>query len=194
MPNVYVLHFGADPSLFYPKQIQQDIDVGFYGYGLFKRKDIVRNMIVEPSKLLPHFSFVLHLTSPEMNLGLAKVRKKLVLSSIKSFCCRSKINLNITHETFAKTYASSTARIFELASMECCIVSNPCNGIEEWFEPGKELFIADDLEEAVELYKWLIPADELRHKVGIAARKRVLEEHTYRHRAEDFIKILKRTC
>jgi glycosyltransferase involved in cell wall biosynthesis len=193
--NLFVVDFGADPNLFNFNESKQDIDVGFYGYGLFNRREAIKYLMIEPSKALPQFSFRVQVNE-NMDLGLVKYdspneeKKDLVLTSIKPFCNRSKINLNITRESFAKTYASSTARLFELASMECCIVSNPVYGLEKWFKPNAEIFVARDSKEAVELYNWLISSNKVRRKVGEAARNRVLKEHTYSHRAKEFIEIL----
>jgi len=81
-------------------------------------------------------------------------------------------------------------RPFELASMGCCVVSDPYNGLEEWFEIGKEMFIAHDAEEAVATYKMLLASDELRRRTGELARERVQKEHTVKHRARQLLDIL----
>jgi spore maturation protein CgeB len=70
------------------------------------------------------------------------------------------------------------------------VVSDPYNGLEEWFEVGKEMFIVHNAEEAVETYKMLLSSDELRRRTGEAARRRVLKEHTAQHRAKQLIEIL----
>jgi spore maturation protein CgeB len=90
----------------------------------------------------------------------------------------------------ATVYASATSRIFELASMGCCIVSNPYNGIEEWFTDRKEVLVVKNEEEIPELYKWLLSDEEGRLRLGNAARQRLLQEHTYAHRAREIQKIL----
>jgi len=56
----------------------------------------------------------------------------------------------------ASVYASSSCRPFELASAGAAIVSNPYNGIERWFEPGSELVIVEDAEQATEAYRDLL--------------------------------------
>jgi spore maturation protein CgeB len=74
--------------------------------------------------------------------------------------------------------------------MGACIVSNPCLGIEEWFEPGKEIVVVGSADEAAERYRYLLEHDAARRELGEAARKRALREHTYRHRARQILKIL----
>ena len=74
--------------------------------------------------------------------------------------------------------------------MGCCIVANPYMGIEEWFEPGKELFVVNSGEEAVDRYRYLLAHESERLAVGRAARERVLKEHTFRHRAQQLVGII----
>jgi spore maturation protein CgeB len=87
-------------------------------------------------------------------------------------------------------YGASSARPFELASLGCCVVSDPYNGLEEWFEVGKEMFMVQDAGEAIQTYKKLLSSDELRRTTGEAARTRVLKEHTAQHRAKQLINLL----
>jgi spore maturation protein CgeB len=108
-------------------------------------------------------------------------------SKLREYCCRSRINLNITRAPHASTYASSTARIFELATLGCCVVSNPVAGLEEWFEPEREMLMLKEPQEAIERYTWLLDHDASRRQMGQAARQRVLKEHTFRHRARQLV-------
>jgi spore maturation protein CgeB len=71
--------------------------------------------------------------------------------------------------------------------MGCAIVSNPYEGIERWFEPGRELLVVSTADEAVEAYRTLLADEDLVRELGVRARQRVLEEHTYRHRATDLL-------
>ena len=40
-------------------------------------------------------------------------------------------------------HITSTSRPFELAAMECCIVSHPYKGLDKWFTKGKEIFVVE---------------------------------------------------
>jgi len=190
--NVYVLYFGADPDLFSPLEVKRDIDISFYGYGAHLREDAMKCMITQPSQNLKDVDFRVA-GSFGIDLGLCRNIGRLNFASMKRFCCRSKIALNITRKTFAETYCSSTARPFELAAMQCCVVSNPCKGMEKWFTPSKEIFEVSDEKEAIELYQWLISSEEVRHKIGSNARQKVLQKHTYKHRANELLRIIQKT-
>lgn len=188
--NVSVLYYGADPALFAPLDVEQDIDIFFYGHGYEYRKEWIKAMITLPSKRLTSRRFAIRATGFDIDLGSTEKLPYASFAKLREYCCRSKINLNITRRAHASVYASSSSRPFELASMGCCIVSNPYKGLEEWFEPKKEVFIVESTEEAIEIYRWLLKHDVARRKVGHQARERVLREHTYQHRAGQLVKIL----
>jgi spore maturation protein CgeB len=87
-------------------------------------------------------------------------------------------------------YASSSCRPFELASSAAAIVANPYEGVERWFEPGSELLVVHDAEEAVSAYRALLDDPGQAEEMGRRARERVLDEHTYRHRARRMLELL----
>jgi len=187
--KTFVLDFGADTSwLSYPPQ-PKDIDVSFYGYGSHLREEAIKNMITLPSKRLADRKFVVA-GNFEVDTGNAILLGKLSSITMKRLCYRSKISLNITRKTFAETVSSSTARLFELAAMGACTVSNSCKGIEKWFQPNKEIIVVHNADEASIVYESLLESQEARESIGRNARERVLHDHSYDHRAMEFQEIL----
>jgi glycosyltransferase involved in cell wall biosynthesis len=188
---VHTVYYGADPDVFSPVAVpRQNIDVMFYGHGREYRQQWVDDMITAPSDALPDARFAVRGTKLG-GLGRAELLPYLSFSKLREYACRSKINLCITRLAHASVYASSSSRPFELSSMGCCIVANPYEGIEEWFEPGRELFVVGSREEAVDRYRYLLEHESERLAVGRAARERVLKEHTFRHRAQQLVDILR---
>ncbi len=183
-------YYGVDPELYAPIPIEQDIDIFYYGRDHRTKEDRIDFMITRPSRALPDCYFLVGGRAPQIDLGDARTCGSLPISTWRSYCCRSRINVNITKHIDAETYATSSMRPFELASMGCCVVSDPYNGMEEWFEVGKEIFIAHDAEEAVEIYMKLLASEELRRRTGELARERVLKQHTVQHRAKQLVDIL----
>ncbi|MGB8707602.1 MAG: glycosyltransferase, partial [Dehalococcoidia bacterium] len=163
----------------------------FFGYGSDFREEWMEKLITIPSRKMPEVSFVVAGGGFRVDLGNAKMIGDLSYSQWRQFCCRSKINLNITRRSHTNVYASSTSRPFELAAFGSCIVSQPYKGIEEWFEIGKEVMIVHSAEEAIDTYKMLIASEELRRRTGELARQRVLRDHTFKHRARQLIAALK---
>jgi hypothetical protein len=188
--KVHALYYGADPDVFSPMEVgEQDIDVMFYGHGREYRAEWIDRMIAAPSSRLPEARFAVRGTKLG-DLGRTELLPYLSFSKLREYACRSKINLCITRLAHASVYASSSSRPFELAGMRACIVANPYEGIEEWFEPGKELLVVNSEEEAMDRYRYLLAHETERLSLGRAARERLLKEHTFRHRARDLVKII----
>lgn len=189
--NAHTLWYGADPEVFSPIAVpSQDIDVLFYGHGREYRSDWIDRMITAPSKKIADARFAARGTNLG-DLGATRQLPYLSFSKLREYVCRSKINLCITRGAHANVFASSSSRPFELGALGACVVANPYLGIEEWFEPEKELIIVHSADEAIERYRYLLGHDRERIAIGSAARKRVLQQHTFRHRAQELIDIVK---
>jgi spore maturation protein CgeB len=87
-------------------------------------------------------------------------------------------------------YASSTSRLFELAAAGAAIVTNPYEGIERWFEPGRELLVVGDADEATAIYRDLLDDPGAAEEIGRRARERVVEEHTFAQRARRLLDLV----
>lgn len=188
--NVHPLYYAIDPELFSPVKVDKTIDVSFFGYGNEYREEWMTKMITIPSKELNGANFTVAGKGFTIDLGNANLIGDLSYSAFREFCCKSKICLNITRWSHTSVYASATARIFELAGYGACIVSQPYNGIEEWFEPGKEVIVVNSEEEAVDAYKRLLGDEKERGIIASRARERVLKEHTYRERARQVVRVI----
>ncbi len=96
----------------------------------------------------------------------------------------------MTRRPHATVAGSSTARPFELASSGAAIVSNPHEGIERWFEPGRELIVVESAAAALAAYRELVADPAQAEEMGRQARERVLDEHTYAHRARTLLALI----
>jgi spore maturation protein CgeB len=70
------------------------------------------------------------------------------------------------------------------------IVSNPHEGIERWFEPGRELLVVENADQAAAAYRELLEDPGRAESLGRAARERALDEHTFLHRARRLLELL----
>lgn len=99
-----------------------------------------------------------------------------------AFNCTPMAVLNISRDSMAKYGFSPATRVFEAAGAAACIITDYWIGIEEFFEPGKEIIVVKNGEEVEKVISELTP--ERAKAIGKAAYEKVLAEHTYEHRAE----------
>jgi hypothetical protein len=188
--RVETVFWGADPEFFSPQPVDKEYDVFFYGYGDKFRREWVRAMIGEPSRALPDADFALGGRDFQGDIGQARLIGDVPFNAFARAISEARINLCITRRSHATVYASSSCRPFELASSGAAVVSNPYEGIERWFEPGSELLVVHDAEEATAAYRDLLADPAQAEELGRRARERVLDEHTYRHRARQVIDLI----
>ncbi|HJX48669.1 MAG TPA: glycosyltransferase, partial [Gaiellaceae bacterium] len=184
------LFWAADPELFAPLDVDKEHDVFFYGYGDKFRREWMRELVGEPSRRAPDLDFALGGRDFRGDIGAARVIGDVPFNVFPRAISAARINLNVTRRAHATVAASSTCRPFELAACGAAIVSNPHEGIERWFEPGRELVVVSDADEAVAAYRELLADPAQAQELGRRARERVLDEHTYVHRARQLLHLL----
>jgi len=188
--RVEPLFWGADPDFFSPLQVPKEVDVFFYGYGDKFRREWVGAMVGGPSRLLADVDFALGGRDFQGDVGSARLVGDVPFNRFARAISAARVNLCITRRAHASVRASSTARPFELAAAGAAIVSNPYSGVERWFEPGTELLVVHDEREAVAAYRELLGDPGFAESLGARARERVLDEHTYRHRARRLLQLV----
>jgi spore maturation protein CgeB len=95
--------------------------------------------------------------------------------------CTALAVLNINRASMARYGFSPPTRVFEAAGAGACLITDAWEGIETFLEPGHEVLVANDGAEVVEHLRALTP--ERARVIGEASMRRVLEAHTYEHRA-----------
>ena len=182
--------WAADPELFRPLDVEKETDVFFYGYGDKFRRDWMQTLVGEPSRALPELDFALGGRDFQGDVGRARLIGDVPFNAFNRAISSARINLNVTRRTQASVPASSTARPFELAMAGAAIVSNPYASVERWFEPGRELLVVENAEEAIASYRELTTDPSAAEELGRRARERALDEHTYAHRARKLLSLL----
>ncbi len=183
------VHWAADPELFRPHPVAKEMDVFFYGHSDKFRREWMRELIGEPSRIMDA-DFAIGGYDYRGDTGRARALGRIPFSVFPHAISSASINLNVTRRAHAETYASSTCRLFELAACGAAIVSNPVEGIERWFEPERELRVVSSADEAVSVYTELLADAAQAEELGRRARERVLNEHTYAHRAHRLLDLL----
>jgi glycosyltransferase involved in cell wall biosynthesis len=182
--------WAADPDLFHPYDAEREYDVFFYGYGDKFRRDWIQALVGEPSRAAPEIDFAVGGRDFRGDTGRARLVGDVPFNVFPRAISAARINLNITRRSHATVFASSTARLFELAATGAAIVSNPVEGVERWFEPGRELLVVGDAEEATAAYRELLGDPAQAEELGRRARERALDEHSYAHRARQLLQLV----
>jgi spore maturation protein CgeB len=98
--------------------------------------------------------------------------------------------LNISRDSMARYGFSPATRVFEAAGAGACIITDYWLGIDAFFEPGREILVANDGTEVAQILSAL--THERAAEIGNAALKKVRAEHTYTQRAATLDEILKK--
>ena len=139
-----------------------------------------QTLVGEPSRRLPEVDFALGGRDFRGDIGGARVIGDVPFNVFARAISAARVNLNITRRSHATVYASSTSRPFELAASGAAIVSNPVEGIERWFEPGRELLVVVDARTRRSTpTASCSPIPRRRRSWAARARERALDEHTY---------------
>jgi spore maturation protein CgeB len=188
--RVETVFWAADPELFAPQAVEKEHDVFFYGHGDKFRREWMRELVGEPSRRLPGVDFALGGRDFRGDIGAARAVGDVPFNAFPRAISAARVNLNVTRRAHATVYASSTCRPFELAACGAAIVSNPVEGMERWFEPGRELVVVPGADEATSAYRELLSDSAQAEELGRRARERVLDQHTYAHRARQLLDLL----
>ena len=182
--------WAADPEFFRPLPVEKEHDVFFYGYGDKFRREWMATLVGEPSRRDPRIDFALGGRDFQGDVGRSRLLGDVPFNVFARAISAARVNLNVTRRAHATVDGSSTCRPFELASAGAAIVSNPHAGLERWFDPGSELLVVEDADAALEAYRMLLDDPAEAEAMGARARERVLDEHTYAHRARQVLRLL----
>ena len=105
-----------------------------------------------------------------------------------TFNCSPLAVLNVTRDSMVANGFSPATRVFEAAGAGACIISDSWDGLDEFLEPEREVLACATGAEVVSALEELDAARA--HRIGNAARRRILTEHTYAHRARQVEAIL----
>lgn len=179
------IYNALDPDTHHPAPPDPrfDADLGLLANRLPDREERIGRFFFEAAFLLPWRRFVLGGSGwepgdlPENVKALGHVYTR----DHNAFNSTPRAVLNVNRESMARYGYSPATRIFEAAGAGACLISDRWEGIELFLEPGREVLLVDDGAELAETLTTLDPVTARR--IGRSARERVLDEHTYAHRA-----------
>jgi spore maturation protein CgeB len=181
-----------DPSTHHPAPAKKEFeaDLSFLGNRLPDREARVEEFFLRAAALLPGHRFLLGgagWDDKPMPPSVAYIGH-VFTGDHNTFNCTPRAVLNVSRESMAANGWSPATRVFEAAGAAACLITDAWEGIDLFLDPDEEVLVARDGAEVAELVRTL-DADRAR-RIGDAARKRVLDQHTYAHRARQVSAIL----
>jgi spore maturation protein CgeB len=176
----------VDPALYFPETRMVQWDLGYLGTYSEDRQPSVVRLLMEPARQVPASRFIV--AGPQYPGSVQWPRNvkrvdHLNPSDHRTFYNRQRFTLNVTRADMIRAGYSPSVRLFEAAACGTPIISDRWNGLDSIFEPGKEILIADDTNDVVEILREMSEIE--RRAIGNAACRRVLAEHTATHRAAE---------
>jgi spore maturation protein CgeB len=183
-----------DPSTHHPVAADPrfEAELAFLGNRLPDRERRVEEFFLGAAERLPQHRFLIGGNGWRDKRLPPNVREvgHVYTRDHNAFNCTPRAVLNISRESMARYGFSPATRVFEAAGAGACLVTDAWAGIEDFLEPGRELLVAEDGASVSDIVRGLTP--DTAGKVGAAARRRALAEHTYAHRAAQVERILER--
>jgi spore maturation protein CgeB len=165
-------------------------DLGFLGNRLPDREARVEQFFLQVAQQLPDRRFLLGGSGwgerdlPQ-NVSWAG---HVYTQDHNAFNCTPLAVLNINRESMARYGFSPPTRVFEAAGAAACLITDAWQGIDQFLEPGREVLVASS---GAEVAAHIDALDGPRAgRIGRAAMRRVLAEHTYDQRARLLERVL----
>lgn len=192
--RVAPLYGSVDPAVHRPVASAERYrgDISYLGTYAEDRQVALEELFLEPARRLPDRRFVIGgaiypLSFPwSANLYFAS---HLPPAEHSAFYCSSKLTLNVTRHAMAEMGYCPSGRLFEAASCGVPIISDKWEGIEQFFEPGREILMVRSAQDVMDA---LALGDRELQSIAAAARERALAEHTADCRATELERILER--
>jgi spore maturation protein CgeB len=186
------IYNALDPSTHHPVAADERFaaDLGFLGNRLPDREARVEEFFLHAAQALPSHRFLLGGNGWADKAMPPNVRSlgHVYTADHNAFNCTPGAVLNISRESMARYGFSPATRVFEAAGAAACLITDAWDGLDFFFEPGRELLVARSGDEVAGHVKSLDA--ETARRIGLAAYDRVLAQHTYAHRAAQVDEVL----
>jgi spore maturation protein CgeB len=180
------IYNALDPSTHHPAppDLRFTADLAFLGNRLPDREARVEEFFFSVAERLPASSFILGGNgwgNKPLPPNVTNVHH-VYTRDHNAFNATPRAVLNISRDSMARYGFSPATRVFEAAGAGACLITDAWAGIEMFLEPGAEILVARHGGEVEAHLRELDP--QRARRIGAAALRRVLAEHTYLQRAQ----------
>lgn len=178
------LYCSVDTALYYPDEEENVWDFGYLGTHSEDRQFHLDLFMLNPARLWHEGRFVVAgALYPDTMVWPSNVNRieHVPPHKHRSFYNRQRFTLNITRAPMIKAGFSPSVRLFEAAACGIPIISDRWEGLDAFFEPGKEILVANSPADVLSCLREM--KEDERIRIGRRARARVRKAHTAAHRA-----------
>jgi spore maturation protein CgeB len=190
--HVAPLYGSVDPESHrpVPKDERFRSDFSYLGTYAPDRQQALEDFFVEPARRRPDLRFVLG--GPQYPSEFPWTENLFFIPHVPpqdhaAFYCSSRLTLSVTRPPMAQMGYCPSGRLFEAAACGVPIVSDEWEGLDYFFEPGREMLVARTTGHVMDA---LAMSDEQLGRIARAGRERVLAAHTAERRAMELESIL----
>ena len=166
-------------------------DFSYLGTYAADRQEALERLFLAPARRLPEKRFVIGGAQYPVDFPWGSnifFVRHLPPADHPAFYASSPLTLNVTRAAMAGMGHCPSGRLFEAAACGTAVLSDAWEGLDRFFEPGREIFTAGSTEEVCEILS--LPRAEI-DRVARAARERTLAEHTAERRVEELEEMLR---
>jgi spore maturation protein CgeB len=182
--RVAPLYGSVDPEVHFPVPAlgQFAADFSYIGTYAQDRQESLDELFLEPARRMPQRRFLIAGAQyPQLFPWLSNLYfvRHVAPPGHAALYSSSALTLNVTRRAMARMGYCPSGRLFEAAACGTPIVTDEWEGLEHFFEPGREVILARrtaDVLAAIDL-----PDQDLL-RFAARARERVLEEHSAERR------------
>jgi spore maturation protein CgeB len=194
--NARPLYGHVDPDVHHPVPScercceRYRADLSYLGTYAADRQAALERLFVAPARCRPQLKFLIGGAQyPPDFPWTANVYfvQHVPPSEHAPFFSSSRLTLNVTRAAMAEMGWCPSGRLFEASACGAALLSDAWAGLEDFYQPGAEILLAEDTTDALSA---LDIADEQLERIRRAARERTLDEHTCHHRARMLTNLL----
>ena len=190
--RVAPLYGSVDPAMHRPVPVDPRFraDLSYLGTYAADRQESLERLFVEPAWRLADRRFLIGGAQYPEDFPWSEnvwFVRHVPPDEHSAFYSSSRLTLNVTRSPMAELGWCPSGRLFEAAACGTPIVSDAWEGLGDFFVPGDEILVAstaDDVVAAMEL------GERELARIGEAARRRALVDHTASRRAAQMVALL----
>ncbi len=186
------LYGSVDPEAHHPANPNPDYtcDLSYLGTYAADRQEALERLFIAPARQYPQYKFLIGGSQYPQDFPWTSniyFARHVAPDQHPAFYSSSRLTLNVTRGAMARLGYCPSGRLFEAAACGVPVVSDVWEGLDQFYEPQREILFCASEDDTLEALG--MSGDALK-QVGARARQRTLDCHTSAHRANELEAIL----